>query len=76
MIECDMESCYKSISKIRNIKFNFQNLQQIFKYLKKNDKTYMDSEIGHYATREESKRLSRRVIVTARAKGGQQNYTR
>ena len=50
-----MESCYKSISKIRNITFNFQNFQKVFKYLEKNDKTYMDSEIGYYATTEESK---------------------
>ena len=30
----DMESCYKNISKIRNIKFIFQNIQKSKKKLK------------------------------------------
>ena len=43
ILECDMESCYKNISKIRNISFIFQNYEKKFS-TKKIVNIYLDCE--------------------------------
>ena len=41
---CDMNFCYKNVSKIRNVTFISKNFQSILKNVTKIEKTHMESE--------------------------------